>query len=331
LLVDVRNCGACRARCAGACIAGQCSPFEVLAEDMRLPAWGGIVSTSTEVYASSRSFPSSLVRWSAQQGAQTLFTNGDEFQQILGGADRLYLLGRSLDDQLSSIPRSGGVVSAEGITARAATMLGRTLYAVDNAGVPYWRDEINHTTGTLPLPTPLPHDVRVWLAADSSRMALVAEAGGDGAATYTVDYLAETDVIKGRPWVRLTSGVGRPAQVRVDGQAVYIDVVLAHAESLTDNWQIAHELRQVDFDGATRVVSSLTGLLDFELVSRRLYLSVELPQYASVLRVVPLDDPRRVLDVQTSSSMASLTFSWPFFYFGDTSRSRLARLPAWLE
>jgi hypothetical protein len=325
LLTDLRNCGACRARCFGACIDGECHPFENLAENMVLPAWGGIARSSPEVYALTRSFSTTLMRWSAQ-GTQTLFTQGDYFEQIVAGVDRLYLIGG--DGKLSSIPRSGGVVSSEGITARPAVVKGDTLYAVDSAGTPYWRSEISHETGTLPLPAPLPTDVRIWMANDADHVALVAE---NGNGTYTVHYLPTNNEDQEFPWVFLASDRGSPTQVRVGDDAVYLDVIVLGDEPPPEDAEAVHELREVDFAGVTRVVATSTGLLDFELVGPLLYLSVELPKYESVLRVVSLDDPRQVLDVQTSSSMASLTYSDGFFYFGDTARSRFARLPGWLE
>jgi hypothetical protein len=331
LLVDIHNCGACRAFCAGACVDGKCSSFEILAEDMALPAWGGIALTSSEVYAISNYSSNSLVRWSPQQGSVAVFTDGTYSRQILTGVDRLYLVGGSDEDELSSILRSGSVVSGEGITARAAVVMGDSLYAIDNAGTPYWLNESSRETGAMPLPAPLSSDFRAWLAADISQLALVAEDGGDGPASYTVYRRPLLERARQQPWERLASGIGRPAQVRVDKRGVYIDVVLAHDETPTADWQIEHELREVGVDGTTRVVATVAGLHNFEIVGRRFYFSVALPGHGSALRVLSLDDPSRVLDVQTSSTMASLTFVWPYFYFGDTSRYALARLPAWLE
>ncbi len=329
LLVEIRNCGACRAYCAGACIAGQCSPFETLSEDVGPPTWGGIVLTSGEVYAISH-VPNSVIRWSPRQGAQTLVTDGRAFSQILGGVDRLYLFGGN-SDELFSIPRFLGVVSSEGIAVKAAVMVDQTLFAVDDANVPFWRSELDHTTGARPLPAPLPRDALVWLVADANELVLVAAAtSADGAVTYSVHYIWAPDDPQ-HPWQQVASGAGRPAQVRLGEAGIYIDVIVPQNETPTDYWHVVHELREIHLDGTTRVVSSLTGLLDFELVRRRLYLSVEFPNYASALRVVPLDDPTRPLEVQTSSSMRSLTYSDGFFYFGETSRVRLARLPAWLE
>jgi hypothetical protein len=325
LLFDVRNCGDCRAHCSGACIDGKCSPFEVLAEDMWLPATGGIAPTANEVYALSTVFQNTLVRWSPQQGAQTLFAGNDGFLGLLSGVDRLYLLGVS--GGLSSMLFSGGAVSSENITADAAVIHDNTLYAVDDAGAPYWRAETSHETGALPLPIPAPDWARAWLAADGFDVALVTGNGDLDAPTYTVYYL---DRNQQPPWVRVTAGSGTVAQVRVESKAVYIDVVLARDEAVAA-WQIGHELREVDFDGTTRVVSTLTGLLDFELVKSRLYLSVELAPQKSVLRVLAVDNPTSVLEVQTSASMASLTYSQQYFYFGDSSRNRLSRLRNWIE
>lgn len=325
LLRDVRNCGACRAHCSGACIDGKCSPFEVLAEDMWLPARGGIALTSNEVYALSTAFDNTLVRWSAQQGAQTLFAGSYGFSGLLIGVDRLYLFG--FDGGLSSVFFSGGAVSSEGTTARTAVIHGNTLYAVDDTGAPYRRAEVSHETGALPLPVPAPDPSHVWLAADSFDVALVTGNGDGDDRTYTVYYL---DGSQQPAWVPVTSGSGNPAQVRLESKSVFIDVVLPHDEAAAD-WQIAHELRQVAFDGTTRVVSTMTGLLDFDVVSSRLYLSVALAQQKSMLRVVAVDDSSAPLDVQTSATMASLTYFRRYFYFGDSSRNRLSRLRNWVE
>jgi len=45
---------------------------------------------------------------------------------------------------------------------------------------------------------------------------------------------------------------------------------------------------------------------------------------------VPLEDPNQALDLQTSASMASLTYAEPYFYFGDNSRRVFARMRNWL-
>ncbi|HYQ31315.1 MAG TPA: hypothetical protein VER04_28975 [Polyangiaceae bacterium] len=325
LLTDIRNCGDCRAPCSGACVDGKCKPFEMLAEDMRLPAQGGIALTSNEIYALSTVFTRTLVRWSPQQGAQTLFEGNEAFYELLSGVDRLYLLGGG--GALSSILFSGGAVSSESFTAVTAVIHDSILYAVDDTGAPYWRSETSHETGPLPLPEPAPDHTYSWLAADDFDLALVTANGDDDAPAYTVYYL---DHELQPAWARVTSGSGRPAQARVESRAVYIDVVLAHDEAAA-SWQIPHELREVDFDGTTRVVSTLTGLLDFELVNSRLYLSVELPEQKSVLRVLAVDNPSSVLEVQTSAAMASLTYSQRYFYFGDSSRNRLSRLRNWIE
>jgi hypothetical protein len=296
-----------------------------LVEGMDLGVSGCIAQAPNEIYALGGWLSTTLVRWSGEQGAQTLFADGGDFRQILGGVDRVYLLG---DEELSSIPRSGGVISSEGITARTAAVRGSTLYAVDSAGTPYWRDA-DHDTGTLPLGEPIPTRARSWLSADEYSLALVAESSAD-AGTYTVYYLPD-DHGEELPWVPLTSEVGSPAQVRVGGRAVYVDAILSGDPVSAEPPDVEHELREVKFSGTTRAVLSLTGLLDFEIVGRRLYLSVELPNNRAVLRVVALDDPSEVLDVETSAAMASLTYSGGFFYFGDATRQLLARLPAWLE
>ncbi|HYP87356.1 MAG TPA: hypothetical protein VEQ59_04370 [Polyangiaceae bacterium] len=327
LLSDIRNCGACRAHCAGACVDGVCKPFEVLAEEVWLPTTSGIALVSNEVYALSTGFENTLVRWSEPHGAQTLFSGNNGFWSVLSGVDRLYLFG--VDGQLSSILLTGGAVSPEGLAADTGVVYDNALYAAANTGAPYRRSETSHQIAALPLPPGVLDRAHAWLAADSFDIALVTGDGTDDAPTYIVYYL---DDGQQPSWVRVASGSGKPAQVRVERNAAYIDVVLAHDEGAAD-WQIGHELREVDFGGKTRVVTALTGLLDFELVSSRLYLSVQLPQQKSVLRVVAVDSPSSVLEVETSAAMASLTYApyEHYFYFGDASLNRLSRLRNWVE
>jgi hypothetical protein len=79
------------------------------------------------------------------------------------------------------------------------------------------------------------------------------------------------------------------------------------------------------------VLTRAAGVLDFELVNGRLYVSPQRPGRKGALRVVPLEDPSLAIEVQTWSAMASLTYWEPYFYFGDFEHPSLSRLRAWLE
>lgn len=330
LLRDVRHCGGCGQRCVGACIDGKCNAFEELVSGEELPRSGGITATATEVHALGIWPDNSLFRWSGGAGAATLFTSTvDGFAEVVGGVDRLYLLGNG---ELSSIPRSGGVVTSEHGTARCAVVMGPKLYAVGADGIPYFRDYAGATGDALPLAAPVSEGDRVWMAENGTLVVLVTEEVVDGDVAYSVYSLASELDAAQPTWVPLATGAGSPAQVRVGDHGIYIDVVLVddgHPAYLFDA-ELDHELRETAFDGTTRVITASKGVFDFELVDRRLYLSVELPNEHSLLRIVPLDEPRSAFDVQTSSTLASLTYSEGFFYFGTTSMW-FARLPGWLE
>ena len=326
LLADVKNCGACRAFCAGACLDGACQPFERLLDFMYLPKQGGIVASSTEVYALN-TVPYELYRWS-EAGAQTLFTDSVWFDEIALGVDRLYLVGGDEDYGLASIARSGGGITSEGITARAAAIDGTRLYAVGSDGVPYLREENSHELRVLPLPAPIPESARVLLAARDFEAALAIQEGEDDAPTYTLYYLPSGNEDEPLPWVPVYSGAGSPRQLRL-GSSIYISIAPSD-EWWRDTWTVEHELLQVTLDGHVRAVAAPAGLLDFERVDSNLFLSIELSETESLLRVVPLEDPSRSLDLPTSASMASLTYAEPYFYFGDNSRRVFARLRNWL-
>jgi hypothetical protein len=200
------------------------------------------------------------------------------------------------------------------------------LYAVDTSGMPYWRSELTHESGNLPLSSPLGTTAPVWLDATSNDVALAT--GNAPELGFTV-YLLDRDEEASSPWLRLASGEGWPAQLHVGDEAVYVDVMLDTEEG--DPGAVVHELREIGFDGATRVLTTATGVVSFEVVGRQLFISLDASEAGALLRVVPLNDTSRTVDVHVASKLLSLTYSKSYFYFGTYGPDTLARLPNWLE
>jgi hypothetical protein len=338
LFTDLGNCGACGARCGGICVQGTCHPFEALVQDLDIMPHGGVAFTPSEAFAlSNYGFGSELVSWSLQGGPRTLFAHGDDFQTLASGVDRLYLLGADLDSNLFSVSFSGGTLVHDDVTARAAVVLKGFFYGVDANSVAYRRDETSHERIDIPLPVALPQFAAVALASDGRDVGLVA-ADGDGYHAYQfVDGNHDTPP----SWQLVASGNGGVGQLRVANRALYLDAVLDPENSdVEDDTLVMHELRELSFDGGSRVLAREQGVLAFELGSRSAYLSLQRPNFKAALRIVPLDDPSLFTETETAGAMASLSLvhqtgpqkvTIGYLYFGDTHLHTFSRLPAWLE
>ncbi|MEO8903953.1 MAG: hypothetical protein ABI488_16615 [Polyangiaceae bacterium] len=322
VMTDVRNCGACRANCIGACVKGSCKPFESLRLYMGLPAASGISQTSTELFALSNDYYDAVVRWSEQTGPVTLFEQGKTFQQLANATDRLYL-NEQASNELWSLPIGGGLLQDEQQTARSIASAGGFLYAVDELGMPYRLSPATGKRLDLPLPSAIDPARRAVLATYDLDLTLLGSLDLGGYSVYFLSGSSETE------WQLIATGRGQPVQARLNSDAVYLSVATDASGSSSDAASKAYELRQHSLNGATHVLARLTGVVDFELVGANVYVSMKRPDESSALRIISIADPTKTLEVETSTTMNSLTYVEPYFYFGETARTRLSRLKNW--
>jgi hypothetical protein len=322
LLTDVSHCGACRALCVGACVNGVCRPFERLSMYMDLPEQGGIAETNSELFVLSNDGYDSLLRWSEEAGATILISEGTPFEQVVVGADRVYL--NSDVDELWSLPLSGGPLQYENQGARQIASVAGRLYAIDELGVPY---ELSATgqRRDLPLPAPIDRSRPIVLTSDGYDLALLVDTQPtDDVASYSAYYL---DVDGERGWEAIANDSGSPVQARYEaGGSLYVSVLIGDSG---DDEQKQYELREHVRGGETRVLATLAGVVDFEQAFSNLYVSVERPGQKSALVILSIDDPEQMVEVETSTTMRSLTYVSPYFYFGEQRTSRFSRLRSW--
>ncbi|RYZ03329.1 MAG: hypothetical protein EOO73_28110 [Myxococcales bacterium] len=300
---------------------GVCSPFELLSLEVGAPNTNGIVQVEGDVLATSPYDPPLLLRWSNERGAEPLVDESWSFDALARASDRVYLLGAA-DAQLSSLLLKGNKVVSENLTAKTAVVIADTLYAVDAADMPYKRAPLPGARTNLPLPTPAAAYDEPLMATDGRELGLVVNHSTEPS-TYSAFFLV------GSTWQLVYSGSGgRVSQVRVSGRTMYVTVGIDFEGSQFDE-ETEYEITRLDFDGGNEVIGRAVGVVSFELTDQ-LYVSRVSAYHRGGFLIIPLDDPSSARELEAAGDMRSLTYIAPYFYFGLSHRTALARVRSWL-
>jgi len=311
--LDVEHCGACRSRCIGVCVSGQCHPFEVLMRNVELPMHGGIAFGLSDVYALSTS-PSELLRRGRQGGpVQPVITGPPDFQRMILGYGRLYLFG----DGLWSVSNLGGSdLRSELPNVSNAVHCGSWLYFLDDTdGRTYRRNDSSHAIEPLDVAPP---GTVVDFACALDRVVLVA-------------HLAQTWVLyansgpESNPWRKVADIALAPRQVRATPTAIYVSVILSEAPAPQEIWEVR-------LDGTTRVLFSGAEIVDFLIDGGRLYVSSDDGREDGArLSILPIASPELGVLLRLRYRIRTLEIAEQALYFGEEYIDALSRLPLWLR